>query len=187
MAAASPGGSGDQSLTRSQSDDSDVTSTTNRTPTPASRTRKSSRLVYGAVVIVVVVLALLLVYMPGGPLRPTSPASDVETLAPSGWNSQSLPDGQFADITFVIQSTERLNGSFLTENTIQAYVMNNTDFQSLVIKDIVTGYQWTSGDVWKGWINDTVVAGSWHLVFLNVDPYTASGVGVIQAITLTPV
>jgi hypothetical protein len=156
---------------------------------PAQRTRRRPQWIYLVVVVVVVVIAILLVLMPGGLLRPASTGSstDTTTLAQSGWNSNSLPYGQFADISFVAKSTSAINGSFLTVNTIQAYVMNDSDFRTLAIKDVVAGYQWTSGDVWSGWINDTVSAGSWNLVFVNQDYYTSSGVAASSPITLTPV
>ena len=156
--------------------------------TPA-RPRRPPQWAYAVVVVVVLVIVLLLVLVPGGFLHRSSPASGptTTTLAQSGWSATSLPYGQFGDITFMATSTELINGSFITANTIDAYVMNDTDFKPLVTKDVVVGYQYTTGTVWQGWINDTVTAGGWHIVFLNTNYYTASGVAVEQPITLTPV
>jgi len=116
----------------------------------------------------------------------SSSSSDEKVLAAVGWAAPSLGVYQFADIPFAVSSPENLTGSFITSNTITVYVMNDSDFNYLVNKNVILGYAYTTGQVWNGNITFTVPTGNWNLVFFDSNKYGSSGVSVIQAVVLTP-
>jgi hypothetical protein len=145
----------------------------------------SRRLYLVAGVAIVVVILLIVVLVPRGSLNSSSTNSTSNVLAPAGWNAISLPYGQFAAVIFTISSPQVLTGSFLSENLITAYVLNDSAFHTLSTVDTVPGYQWTSGQVWQGSINDTIPAGSWVLVFLNTNVDGSSGVSVSVPVILS--
>ena len=104
-----------------------------------------------------------------------------------GWSSASLPYGQFAAVLFTTTVTDNISGAFISTDTITAFIMNDTDFHHLAVWDVVIGYQWTSGQVWSGTVNDTIPAGGWNLVFQDTLRGGTSGVAVTTAVVLTPV
>lgn len=133
------------------------------------------------VVVVVIVLSLVLHHVGTG----GSPSYATSVLAPAGWASASLSYEQFADITFIVTTNFTLTGGFISWNTIDAFVMNNGQFLTLVNNYTVSGYEWTSGVVWSGTINYTGAPGDWNLVFLNTNEYGSSGVGISTDVNLT--
>jgi hypothetical protein len=64
--------------------------------------------------------------------------------------------------------------------------MDPTQFAPLVKNGSVAGYEWTSGQVWRGTISYTLPAGDWDLVFLDTKRYGSTGVAVTTAVVLTP-
>ncbi|HTW39979.1 MAG TPA: hypothetical protein VMF04_03895 [Thermoplasmata archaeon] len=157
------------------------------TPSPRGvPTRRLGTYALVAVLVVVAVVAGSLAYDRSLDNHP-SPSNGSTVLAPVGWASVSLPYGQYADITFITHAPENLTGSFLTENTITAYVMTWAQFQTLVTNNFVSGYEWTSGQVWHGNISYTLSPGDWDLVFLNTNPYGSSGISITQAVVISPI
>jgi hypothetical protein len=134
--------------------------------------------VAGVAIVIVGVVVL------GGTYHPVA-GSSTETIAPVGWSATSLPYGQFGDVPFITDSTENITGAFETANTISVYLMTAAQFASLVKDAILSGYEWTSGQVWNGTISYTLPAGEWDLVFLNTNPYGSSGVAITTAVVLT--
>jgi hypothetical protein len=160
-------------------------------PESATQSTTSARqgrklLIIGAAAVVVVAVIVAAVFFYAGIGHPAASAPTSETLEPAGWSSISLPYGQFAQVAFITHTTETLTGSSESTDTITGYVMNYTDFEPLVIHDVVVGYQYTTGEVWHGSLNDTIPAGSWYLVFLDTQPGGTSGVAAESAFVLTP-
>jgi hypothetical protein len=148
--------------------------------------RRGTYLIVAAVAIVIILLGAIGVveyYHHMG-----APGSDSRVLAQDGWSATMLPYGQFGEIPFTTSSPANLTGSFETTAEITVYVVNSTTFAALVRSGTLNGWQYSSGQLWYGNINDTVPAGSWDLLFFNTNPVSGtSGVSVTNPVVLTPV
>jgi hypothetical protein len=136
-------------------------------PKEAARSKRSSvymALVVVALVVVVAVFVSVFV-LPG---RAHAPAPSGTVLVPSG-HSYDVFGGQWSAVSFNIATTQTLRGEFSTSFGITAYVMSSVQYQEFVHSVNVTGYQWASGEVHSGTIDDSLPPGSWDLAFIDLN------------------
>lgn len=97
-------------------------------------------LVIALVVVVAVVLvsyALIADLRPGGGPR--------TTIVAKAGTVYSLSVGQFNAVTFLMRSSAVVNGTFGDVWPIILYLVNTSQFQTLVRTLNITGFEWTSG------------------------------------------
>jgi hypothetical protein len=107
----------------------------------------------------------------------------------SKWTYDSIPGDQFDAVAFIAHSTSQLNGSFTNSIGIIVYLMTPAELVTLAIKGVISGYNWTSGQIpvlTLYGLNITVTVGPWDLVFLNPDPLNATVIDFWTAVTETP-
>jgi hypothetical protein len=140
---------------------------------------------YVVVVIAVAVLVAGGVYLALGVHHVTG-QTGVTILAHSG-TYYSLPVGQFNGVTFIINTTAEINGTFVNTYGVTLYTMTPAQFLVLVRTSVVSGYEWTSGRIPDNAIdmlNLTIQPGSWVLVFLNPNTIQTTLVGFYSDLTL---
>jgi hypothetical protein len=151
-------------------------------PIPARRTR-----IYLAVGVAIVAVAIVMTFVLVGTLHASGSgaASSDKVLEPAG-SLYSLPYSQFAATPFITNSTGNVTGTFMTTNTISVFLMNDTQFRTLVRTAEVPGYEWTLGPVWNGSFSVTVTPGSWVFLFDNLNRYGSSEVLITTQVVFTP-
>jgi hypothetical protein len=110
------------------------------------------------------------------------------TLIPK-WTYDSIPGDQYDAVAFVVHATSQLNGSFTNSIGVVVYLMTPAELEALAIKGVVSGYNWTSGQVPSltlYGLKVKVTVGSWDLVFLNPDPLNTTVVDFWTTVTETP-
>ncbi|MCI4356122.1 MAG: hypothetical protein L3K18_03115 [Thermoplasmata archaeon] len=141
-------------------------------PKAGARSKRSAvylALIVVAVVVVVAVFVTVFV-LPG---RAHTPAPSGTVLVPSG-HSYDVFGGQWSAVSFSLASTQTLRGAFSTTFGITAYVMTNIQYQQFVHSVNVTGYQWASGEVHAGTLDDSLPPGSWDLAFIDLNAQSTS-------------
>ena len=99
-----------------------------------------------------------------------------------------LPNGQFNAVTFVVQSSATLAGTFSNTHGLVLYLMNTTQFYSLTRTNVPSSYNWTSGSIpslVRYNLSIAVSSGTWNLVFFNPSTVVPSGVDFWSPVTET--
>jgi hypothetical protein len=165
------------------STDSAIPGSVSHLPALAKPPRKGQ--MYLAVVVVVAVLVLagvLVVFV--APRLAHHPPTNGTTLVAAG-QSYDVFSGQDAAISFTLNATTTLSGSFTTTYGITAYVLDIAQYDNYAHNGNVTSSQWASGEVNSGSISDQLTAGSWNLAFIDTNAQ-ATSVYISAPITLTP-
>lgn len=151
---------------------------------PRSRSRT-----YVAVAVTIVVVVIVLAYvLTGGFQRPSGSSTTVLVPADTVF---SLPVDQFSGVSFIISTNATLNGTISESYGLQLYTMSPPQYQHLLTKGNLSGYEWTSGVLPNDTIYNielTVPPGAWVLVFANPNnPQTllSTSVGFFTDLTLT--
>ena len=137
--------------------------------------------------VAIVAVAIVMTFVLVGTLHASGSgaASSDKVLEPAG-SLYSLPYSQFAATPFITNSTGNVTGTFMTTNTISVFLMNDTQFRTLVRTAEVPGYEWTLGPVWNGSFSVTVTPGSWVFLFDNLNRYGSSEVLITTQVVFTP-
>ena len=120
-----------------------------------------------------------------------TPSGASATVLVTAGTLYSIPVSQFNGISFVAGSPSTLNGTFSESYGLQLYTMNATQYQHLITKGTLDGYEWTSGALANDTIYNlevTVPAGTWVLVFANPnapESLITTSVGFYTDLTLT--
>jgi hypothetical protein len=136
-----------------------------------------------AVVLVVLLGVFLFVFVlpahHGG-----NPTPSGTVLAPAGQDYDVFVS-QSSVISFTLNATTILSGSFTTTYGITAFVLTNQAYANYSHYGSVSSYEWSSGQVSSGTISESLPAGSWNLAFIDVTAQ-ATSVLITSPITLTP-
>lgn len=159
-------------------------------PSPTASPARHQRRGYliAATVVVIIVVAAVAGYALLGGFQKSSTSSKPFVIIPEG-SEYSIPVGQFNGITFIVNATSVVNGTFENSFGIVLYQMTSAQFEAFVKTTILAGYEWTSGTIANGTPYDldlTVTPGSWVLVFLNPNPYVTTAIGFFTDLTLAP-
>ena len=155
--------------------------------TPTGRPRGAPhRWIYVGAAVAAVVLIVTVGVVVAVKRPPSSPSAEI--LLPAG-TLTSISNQQFAAVTFVSSSAGILNGTYSTESTIVFYLLTPQEYLILLTKNNLTGYSWTyqtPGIVPIAYLALDFQPGSWDFVMENQNATTASAVGWLTALTLTP-
>ena len=153
-------------------------------PSPADRKGRSLILVVLAVIVVSTVI-LTTIALAGG-FRPSNLSATMgETVAKQG-EAFDIAQGQFDGITFTTESSATLTGSFWTTYNISVYVMTGAAYEKFALTNNISGYEWASGYVQYGAVDQSLSAGSWVLAFVEIPPDHATHVIITSSFVVTP-
>jgi len=136
--------------------------------------------------LVAIVLVVVLAYALTGGFQ--SSHNGPLVLARAG-TYDTIPNGQFNGITFIIGTTSVINGTFSNSFGIVLYEMNDTQFLTYAKTNILGGFEWTSGPIASNSVYNldlTIPPGSWALVFMNPSPINVTAIGFYTDLTLAP-
>ena len=139
-------------------------------------------LVAVAVVLVVVLAGFVFFFVL--PSRHHSANAPPGTVLAAAGQDYDVFVGQSSIISFTINGSTTLGGSFTTTYGITAYVLTNQEYASYSHYGNVSAYDWTSGQVPSDTISELLPAGSWNLAFID-STSQATSVLITSPVTLT--
>ena len=161
----------------------------NQPPVQVAASKSARRLVrtYLIVAVVIVVAVILAAYVLTGGFH-SNHTSNAEVLVPIH-TVDVIPTYQFDAIDVSVSSTSEINGTFFVTFALVIYTMTPAQVESLARTGVVSGYEWTSGEVQNDSIYTLGVSippGAWDLVFYNPSPINNTAIGFYSDLTLTP-
>lgn len=155
---------------------------TGPTPNPSRQ-----RAVRAAALTAVVVVVIVLVYALSGGFHPGSKSRSV-VLVPQD-DYYSLPGEQYNAISFIVQGTSVITGTFTNTLGVVVYVLDPSELAAFNHNGTVGAYEWSSGEIANlsvYQLDTQVPAGQWSLTFVNPNVLNTTVVGFYTAVVLAP-
>lgn len=102
-------------------------------------------------------------------------------IIPAGMSYQ-LPAAAFEDVVFQLTMTASVSGAFSANGNVTAIILTTMEFVSFESTGSATGASWGSGPAPGGVLGVTLPAGTYYLVFANLEGHAPAMVHVVSGI-----